>query len=277
MAQPSPVQTSMNSTPGATPAGTIDNQMDAEVKSRRAASALTPGLLALFVAAASTVRAPTSADSAVDVDAIITAGGSTAGVQTLSDASLDGVVGDDPMRVARNITFTFTSHADWDATTATVVGKGVHGEYLSESFSIPNGGNATVTGNALFSQVDSITIPAQSGTGGAFTVGVGAKLGPLDIAAAGVVALENTRSAAAYASGEMAPIVRKGRVKVTAEEAVTEGGPVFVRLVTSGDEVYGSFRMSADANDCALLLSAKWAQTTTGSGAGAALLDINLP
>lgn len=275
MAQPSPVQTSVSASPGNAPAGTIDNPGLAEVKSRVAYAALTPGLLALFVAAASTLRHPVAGDSAVDADAIITAGGSTAGVQTLSGASLDGAVGDDPMRIARNLTFTFTSHADWDATTITVAGKDVDGEYLSETFAVPNGGNATVTGNALFTQVDSVSIPAQSGTGGAFTMGVGAKLGPLDIAAAGVVALENTRSAAAYAAGETAGVVRKGRVRVTTEEAVSEGGPVFVRLVTSGDEVYGAFRMSADANDCARVLSAKWAQTTTGSGT--ALLDINLP
>lgn len=275
MAQPSPVQTSMSASPGNAPAGTIDNQMDAEVKSRRAASALTPGRLALFVALLSTVRAPVAADSATDVDAIIATGGSTAGVQTLTTTSLDGVVGDDAMRVARNLTFTFSAHADWDATTATVVGKDVHGEYLSETFAIPNGGNATVTGNALFSQVDSVSIPAQSGTGGTFTMGVGAKLGPLDFAAAGVVALENTRATAAYASTEMAPIVRKGRVRVTSEEAVVEGGPVFVRLVVSGDEVYGVFRATPDSTDCARLLSAKWAETT--STAGAPLLDINLP
>lgn len=275
MAQPSPVQTSMSITPGGAPAGTIDDQMDAEVKSRRATVALTPGRLALFVAAASTVRAPVAADSATDVDAILATGGSTAGTQALSGASLDGVVGDDLMRIARNITLTFSSHADWDATTATVVGKGANGEYLSESFSIPNGGNATVTGNALFSQVDSIAIPAQSGTGGTFTVGVGAGLGPIDRAAAGVIALENTRSAAAYAAAEMAPIVRKGRVRVTSEEAVTEGGDVYVRLVTSGDEVFGVFRATPDSTDCARLLSAKWAETT--SAAGSPLLDINLP
>ena len=275
MAQPSPVQTSMSASPGNAPAGTIDNQMDALVKSRLTAAALTPGRLALFVALLSTVRAPVAADSATDVDAIIATGGSTAGVQSLSGASLDGAVGDDLMRLGRNLTFTFSSHADWDATTVTVTGKGAGGEYLTETFAVPNGGNATVTGNAIFTQVDSVSIPAQSGTGGTFTMGVGAKLGPIDRAAAGVVALENTRSAAAYAAAEMAPIVRQGRVRVTTEEAVTEGGDVYVRLVVSGDEVYGSFRATPDSTDCARLLSAKWGNTTSASGT--ALLDINLP
>lgn len=275
MAQPSAVQTSMSTSPGAGPAGTIDSTTAATVKSRLAASALTPGLLALFVAAASTVRAPVAADSATDVDAIIATGASTAGVQTLTTTALDGAVGDDLMRLSRNLTFTFSSHADWDATTITVTGKDAFGEYLTETFAVPNGGNATVTGNALFSQVDSVSIPAQAGTGGTFTMGVGAKLGPLDAAAAGVVALENTRSAAAYASAEVAPIVRQGRIRVTTEEAVAEGNDVYVRLVVSGDEVYGAFRDTPDSTDCARLLRARWAQTTTA--AGTALLDINLP
>lgn len=275
MSQPSAVQTSMSTSPGAGPAGTIDSTTHASVKSRLAASALTPGLLALFVATLSTVRAPVAADSATDADAIIATGGSTAGVQTLTTTSLDGVVGDDPMRLARNLTFTFSSHADWDETTITVTGKGAGGEYLTETFAVPNGGNATVTGNALFSQVDSVSIPAQSGTGGTFLMGTGAKLGPIDAAAAGVVALENTRAAAAYASAEVAPVVRKGRVRVVTETAVTEGGDVYVRLVVSGDEVYGAFRATPDSTDCARLLRAKWGQTT--SAAGTALLDINLP
>ena len=275
MSQPSPVQTTMSASPGTAPAGTIDNPGLASVKSRLAAAALTPGLLALFVATLSTVRAPVSGDSAADADAIIATGGSTAGVQTLTTTSLDGVIGDDLMRVARNLTFTFSSSTDWDATTITVVGKGAGGEYLTETFAVPNNGNQTVTGNALFSQVDSVSVPAQTGTGGTFTMGVGSKLGPIDAAAAGVVALENTRAAAAYALGEVAPIVRQGRVRVTSETAVTEGGDAYVRLVASGDEVYGAFRATPDSTDCARLVRAKWAQTT--AAAGAALLDINLP
>lgn len=269
-----PVQTTVVAVPQTAVAGQIDTSYEPlSVPSRVAAAALTAGLLACFTSGASTVRH--LAPDAADVDAIIATGGSTGGVQSLSGGSLDGATGGAVMRQARNLTFTFSNHADWDATTITVVGKGVDGEYLTETFAVPNGGNATVTGNALFTQVDSVSIPAQSGTGGTFTMGTGSKLGPIDACAAGVVPFETSRSSASFASGEVAPVVRTGRVWVTAEEAVAEGHPVFVRMVAGGGESVGAFRDTPDSTDCALLRNARWASTTTGSGL--ALLELNLP
>jgi hypothetical protein len=106
-----------------------------------------------------------------DVDAIITTGGSTAGIQTLTGASLNGVVGAAVMNPERALAFVFSSHADWDATTAVVTGTNRLGDTITENFSIPNGGNATVSGTTLFKTVTSVVIPAQTGTGGTFTLG----------------------------------------------------------------------------------------------------------
>lgn len=109
-----------------------------------------------------------------DVDAILTAGVTSTGAQTLTGASLDGAVGYRTMAVARHITLVLSSHADWDAGTATVAGKDVDGNTITENLTIPNGGNTTLTTTKRYRSVTSITIPVQSGSGGTFTAGVSA-------------------------------------------------------------------------------------------------------
>lgn len=269
-----PVQTAVTTTAQAAVAGQVDTSFSPlDIISRVSAAALTPGLLACFTAALSTIRH--LAPDAADVDAFIATLASTAGVQTISGAGLDGAIGAAQMRQARNVTLTLSSHADWDATTAVVYGLDENGAPCSEELAIPNGGNATVSGLTLFRSVSSLVIPAQAGTGGTATLGFGSVLGPIDGSAAGVVPFETSRSSLTFASGEVSPAVRKGRVSVTTEEAVSEGRDVYVRMVATGDEVVGAFRDTPDANDCAMLRSARWA--STNSAAGLALLDINLP
>lgn len=107
-----------------------------------------------------------------DVDAIVATLGSTAGIQTLTGLTLDGVSGGASLGTPRFISFVFSSHADWDATNITLAGLDGNGEVLTESIAIPNGGNATVTSVGKYLQVTTITVPAQSGTGGTATVGV---------------------------------------------------------------------------------------------------------
>lgn len=107
-----------------------------------------------------------------DADAIVATGASSGSVQTLTGATLDGVVGDDVMVEPRFVTLTLSSHADWDLTTAVVSGIDGNGNLMTENFAIPNGGNATVTGTKRFLRVTSVVIPAQSGTSGTFTVGL---------------------------------------------------------------------------------------------------------
>jgi hypothetical protein len=71
-------------------------------------------------------------------------------------------------------------------------------------------------------------------------------------------------------------LLRKGRVWVVVEEAVTPGDAVFVRHTAAGLEVKGAFRNDADGGDAVdISTKARWESTTTG--AGIALLDLNLP
>jgi len=111
-----------------------------------------------------------------DVDAIIATIGSTAGVQTLDDTDLDGVIGGDTMSPPRNLVFTHDGNAYWDATTGIVTGLDASGRTITESFAIPNGlgaGAQTVTLTRLFASVISLDIPAQTGVGGSATLGYG--------------------------------------------------------------------------------------------------------
>jgi len=271
-----PVQSSVSTAAQTAVAGQIDTSFSPlEVLSRVSAAALTTGLAAMFTAGASTVRH--LAFDAADADAFATASViiSSASNQTIAAASFDGVVGSTIMRQARNVTLTLSNHADWDATTAIVYGLDANGAPCSESLTIPNGGNATVSGLTLFTAVTSLYIPAQSGTGGTATLGFGSILGPCDAACAGLVPFETSRSSLTFASGEVCPVVRKGRVWVTSETAVTEGGNVFVRSVATGNESVGALRATPDSTDCALLRGARWASTT--AAAGLALVELNLP
>jgi hypothetical protein len=85
------------------------------------------------------------------------------------------VVGADVMAPARALAFVLSNHADWDATNITVTGKNAKGETITEDFAVPNGGNATVNGSKLFRTVTEVSDPAQTGTGGTFTLGVRAR------------------------------------------------------------------------------------------------------
>lgn len=213
-------------------------------------------------------------EPAADADAIIATGASTAGTQTLITTSLDGVIGQGEIYPPRNLTMTFSSHADWDATTATITGTDENGVSQTENFSIPNGGNATVTGSTKFRTVTSVAIPAQSGTGGTFTVGVGSLLGAADHIAAGLAVLDVTRTSLNYADGDLVLIAREGEFYVTSETAVKEGDPVWVRVVAGVGENLGAVRATPDSNDCVRIKDARFTSTNS---AGLSKLELNLP
>jgi hypothetical protein len=150
------------------------------------------GLTATFTATATTIaNVCTGLAAAInalgDVDAIVATCASSASEQTLTGATLDGVSGGASLGQPRFITFTFSSSADWDATSITLSGLDGNGAAQSESIAIPNGGNATVTSTKRYLQVSSIVVPAQSGTGGTATVGTRAPVTAVGSSATKVV------------------------------------------------------------------------------------------
>ena len=70
-------------------------------------------------------------------------------------------------------------------------------------------------------------------------------------------------------------VMRKGRIYVEVEDAVTAGSQAFVRFEATSPEVHGAFRSDADSGD-AVELPSGFFQTTTAAG-GIAILSINLP
>ena len=257
-------------------AGMLADSGPSDIASAAAQGTLVAGIAALKGSAERTCKPILSTNApTADVDAIVATLASTAGVQTLTGAALDGVVGGAEMIPPRNVTMTFSSHADWDATTATVTGTDENGETVTENFSIPNGGNATVTGTTKFRTVTSIAIPAQSGTGGTATIGTGSLLGNVDRHLLGISLYDATREPGAWVDNDTVPVLRQGRAWVTSETAVNDGDPVFVRFVVSGDEVYGALRATPDSNDCVRWTRARWRSMT--AAAGLAIVELNLP
>ena len=78
-----------------------------------------------------------------------------------------------------------------------------------------------------------------------------------------------------YADGDPMPVIKKGRVWVPVEDAVTAESAAFVRFVAAGAEQLGAFRSDADGTDAVALPGAKF--VCDAEAGGLALLDLNLP
>jgi hypothetical protein len=255
-------------------AGGLADSGPHDTKSVVAAVAIAAGLLVVKGDVPAKGYLPAGVDAA-DPDAILATGGASAATaQTVSGVALDGVVGTDRLGPTRNLVLVLSSHADWDATAAVVTGLDEDGDVIQETFLIPNGGNVTVTGVRHFASVTSIYIPAQSGTGGTFTLGTGALIGVLAARYIhGVAVYDAAREPEAYPIGYVVPCARKGRVFVVSETSYEDGDSVYVRFVATGNEVAGQFRATPDANDCALVKGARFWRT---GSAGVAAIDLNL-
>jgi hypothetical protein len=223
--------------------------------------------------------------ASADVDAIITSITSSTGVQTFSGSDLDGVVGAAEMQPARNITLVLSNNADWDATNATLVGINQLGQSVTETLAIPNGGNGTVTSANTYISVTSLSIPAQSGTGGTATVGVSA-LTTLTIAHFRGVAIRrpvkttvastglygypgitSTTVTCDFVDGEPVGLLRAGEIIVYGEEALTEGDALYVRIASgSGGSDLGAFRNDSDSSTCVLIPGATVMRNSTAAG-----------
>ncbi len=213
------------------------------------------------------------APDAADVDGIVASRATAATATSITGSGLDGAVGADEMFPPRNITFTLTSNADFDLTTAYVRGLDESGVPQEEAFVIPNGGNVTLTGSKFFSVVTEVYIPAQSGTGGAYTVGFGSKLGPITKAHFhGIAEYVASREPEAYPVNYPVPVIEEGPVYVTSETAYGDGDPVYVRFVAGVGETLGAFRAEPDSTDCALVLGARFRRS---GSAGVACIDLS--
>lgn len=213
---------------------------------------------------------------ALDVDSIVATGGvSAATAQTVQTTALNGVIGQGRIVPAQQVTMTLNSHADWDATTATIYGEDADGNQLVEDVLIPNGGNATITTKAAFGRVVSIFIPAQTGANGTYTAGTAptqAEFARADILGVSVwQSAHEPYTSDSYSDKDEMPVLRKGRVYVVTEDAVVNGDPVYVRIVTSGGDAPGQFGGERSAS-FALLRGARF--RTTAAIDGVAVMEL---
>jgi hypothetical protein len=224
-----------------------------------------------------------------DVDAIKASAASSASILTLDTAAeLDGVVGLSEMQPPRKVTLITSSHADWDAGTAVVTGYNDVGQLVSENLSMANAGAETLTTTNYFRQVTKVVIPAQSGTGGTFTIGIAAlaalvlidflgiairKPIKTTVASAGLYGYPGLTSSLVtcdYVDAETISVMTSGGIYVYTEEAVVERDPVYVRVAAgAGGSTLGAFRNDADTASAVLLPDARF---TRSAAAGCARL-----
>lgn len=213
--------------------------------------------------------------AAADVDAILATGGASAAAEAVwTGAELNGVVGEGLMYPARKFTFVFSNHTDWDATTGVARFYGQDGQLVSEDIAIPNGGNATVTSTGTGRQFKDFTVPAQTGTGGTFTIGIAALDSSVTMAdwegiavydpMAGGGITDTVANGAEYEDGDCFAAMRKGAIWVVTEDACVAGGDVYTRISGSGD--IGAFRSDADSASAIQITGARYGRT---SAAGA--------
>lgn len=87
-----------------------------------------------------------------------------------------------------------------------------------------------------------------------------------DVGTGGVALIDPTKepSASGYDNGDVVSVMTEGCVWVAVEDAVTQGGDVFVRHTAGGSGV-GSFRSDDDAGDASKLADAKY-MSSAGAG-----------
>lgn len=274
-------QTDYSTSPVAGREGDIAASGPHRIQASVASGAVKIGILAAFTSSGKPgdqVPAVTTALAALAavVNAIVTTLASSASAATLSGAGLTGAIGALRMSPARRITIILSNNANWDAGTWILKGKDISGKDISEDIVVADAGNATYTSRQFYSYVESLYIPAQSGTGGTMTVGVSADEADYAKGSVGVAFRDNTREPASndsYADQEDCPMFVGGPVLVKVEAAVSRGMPCFVRTALSGPNVMGQFRGDPAAG-FSLFRGAHF--ESDGSAAGLAVLVLDL-
>ncbi len=221
---------------------------------------------------------------AADVDAIIASGASTNGVQVwtadgTSSLDFDGVIGYRKSIYGRPIQITTNSHADWNATTCYLSGFDVNGAQVWDSILLTADGAATdlATFGVGFAQVTKFILPAQTGANGTFTLGYQGATTAQTVDLFGVAIVNDAgESATTYAAAGQGSFLRRGRIWVTVENAVTRGQQAFLRHTSDGgsNTALGTWRGDWDAGRAAAV---PWARFMTAAGAaGLAQLEVSL-
>ena len=221
-------------------------------------------------------QSPSPAAAASATQILASGGASSASSQVVSGAALNGAIGTSAMYPERKITLVLSNHTDWDATTAVLSGE-LNGVAKTENLTIPNNGNTTLTTTGYFDKVTSLAIPAQTGTGGTFTIGVAILDSSVVLADFEGFAvwdptlIPNTipsqDQTAEYHDKDTLSVMLKGAFWGVAETPASAlyRGDVYVRVAGTG--TFGAIRHDSDSGNAIQITGARFgcdANTTTG-------------
>ena len=209
----------------------------------------------------------------LDVDAILASGGAsaTAALTTKTAADANGVVGASVMYPARKLTVTFDGSTDWDPTTGHITFYDQDGVLTTETLAIAT--SAALTTTKAASQFVSMSFPAQTGTGGTFTIGVAVLDSSVTLADwEGIVVYDPISgghfsgdvTTGEYQDGETLSAARIGAVWVVTEDACAAGGDVYTRK--GGTGTFGAFRSDSDTGNAIQITGARYAMTSSAGG-----------
>lgn len=230
---------------------------------------------------------------AADVDAIGTVDSST-GTKTIASGVTPGVVAGSTLQPARKLTVTFDASTDWDATNGTLNYVDLNGQSRSETVAIAT--STSVTSLFEAKSFVSFVVPAQTGAGGAATIGITALDADSTLVLADCVGIvqrqfmktmvnpsnlyigpssdgiTNANVLAHYVDGDTVPCLYEGSIVVATETAVAAGDPVYVRLAASGGLTSLGMFANAAGTGLVLLPNAKF---PIAYPAGAAEVEIS--
>lgn len=207
-------------------------------------------------------------------------GASAASIQTIT--AFNGVYGSSELQPPRQVTFTFDASTDWDPTSATLRYVNDKNVIVTETISVATSGTPSTTGRVK--RLISLTIPAQTGAGGTFTIGVAALASLTEALFEGVAVRQEfkttpnssalysypgvaaTLGSGDYADAETVPVMSEGGIWVYSEAAVNDGDPVYVRTAVNGGlNVLGAFAPAAGTG-LTLLTRARFVRQSAGAG-----------
>lgn len=180
----------------------------------------------------------------------------------------------------RSVQLVRSSHENWDLSTWQFTYLDERGNTKTLNLVTPNAGGDTV--ESLEEDICvpvALDIPAQGGASGTATLGTGNRKGAIsgrDLV--GIAGYDPGLVGASFADDAVISVWRRGVIAVQCEDAATEGGIVYCRVIAGVGERLGSVRATPDGSagnpDCVPVLGARFVSTTTG--AGIALVELDL-
>lgn len=86
----------------------------------------------------------------------------------------------------------------------------------------------------------------------------------------------NGLTTGSYKTGDQVPVLQRGKIFVSPEQAVTPADPVYMRFAVNGGlNVLGAFRKDADTANAVLVKGAKWLVGAGAGGVATLMFDVN--